>query len=63
MYIEHTLTTQIVCLTGSDLCALSTPAHTHTHSHKHTHTRLYRSPELILGATEYTCAIDMWSFG
>jgi serine/threonine protein kinase len=25
--------------------------------------RLYRSPELIMGATEYTTAIDMWSFG
>ena len=37
MYIEHTLTTQIVCLTGSDLCALSTPAHTHTHTQTHTH--------------------------
>ena len=22
--------------------------------------RLYRSPELIMGATEYTTAIDMW---
>jgi serine/threonine protein kinase len=25
--------------------------------------RCYRAPELVLGATEYTTAIDMWSFG
>lgn len=25
--------------------------------------RFYRAPELMLGATEYTCAIDTWSMG
>eukprot|EP00386_Alphamonas_edax_P000985 GDKI01002932.1.p1 GENE.GDKI01002932.1~~GDKI01002932.1.p1 ORF type:complete len:404 (+),score=149.83 GDKI01002932.1:154-1365(+) len=25
--------------------------------------RYYRAPELMLGATEYTCAIDIWSIG
>jgi glycogen synthase kinase 3 beta len=25
--------------------------------------RYYRAPELIFGATDYTCAIDMWSAG
>ena len=25
--------------------------------------RYYRAPELLLGATEYTCAVDMWSIG
>jgi glycogen synthase kinase 3 beta len=25
--------------------------------------RFYRAPELIFAATEYTCAIDMWSLG
>ncbi|KAA6381695.1 MAG: putative Protein kinase gsk3 [Streblomastix strix] len=25
--------------------------------------RFYRAPELVLGATEYNCSIDMWSFG
>ena len=25
--------------------------------------RYYRAPELMFGATEYTCAVDMWSIG
>ena len=25
--------------------------------------RYYRAPELMFGATEYTCAVDMWSVG
>ena len=25
--------------------------------------RYYRAPELIFGATDYTTAIDTWSFG
>ncbi len=26
-------------------------------------TRWYRAPELLLGATRYNCAVDMWAFG
>jgi len=26
-------------------------------------TRWYRPPELLLGETRYTCAIDMWGLG
>jgi serine/threonine protein kinase len=47
---------------------------THDYSHKALcHSRLltrgslslrfYRAPELILGATQYTTSVDMWSFG
>jgi len=47
---------------------------THTRTHTRTHTsgesniayicsRYYRAPELIFGATDYTTAIDTWSFG
>jgi serine/threonine protein kinase len=25
--------------------------------------RYYRAPELLFGATEYTCAVDLWSIG
>ena len=25
--------------------------------------RYYRAPELLFGATEYTCAVDLWSVG
>jgi len=25
--------------------------------------RYYRAPELIFGATDYSCAIDVWSMG
>lgn len=34
----------------------------HQYNHN-TLCRYYRAPELIFGATEYTCAIDMWSTG
>ena len=46
--------------------------HTRTHTHAHTSgesniayicSRYYRAPELIFGATDYTTAIDTWSFG
>ena len=53
---------------------LHTHTRTHTRTHTHTHTsgesniayicsRYYRAPELIFGATDYTTAIDTWSFG
>ena len=53
---------------------VETRGHTHTRTHTRTHTsgesniayicsRYYRAPELIFGATDYTTAIDTWSFG